>query len=569
MVQHQRAFPLHPPAAERNSPLRASLARCFSRDRLRVGAIVALLALWPWLGLFGREPWKPDEAYTFGLVWSMLQGKGLVVPLLAGEPFLEKPPLFYWVAAGLAQAFRGVLPVHEGARLAIPLFTYVALGCLTATARELYGNKRCVLAAVLFIGSLGVFDKLHLLVTDVALVAGMSMALLGFALGRRRPVLGGILLGLGAGIAFLSKGLLGPGVIVSTLIVLLFFRSWRSLRNGRLLGAATVVALPFLLLWPLALYVQSPQLFSIWFWDNNVGRFFGLVRLGQAHGAWFYPLTLLWFAFPLWVFAIRAAAAATRRRAGSPALVLPMAALGVMLAILMSAHQSRALYALPIMLPLALLALPGLDRAPREWAAWLQHGSCVIFVGVAGLLWILWLSAVSGFPDSTAIFLSEREPGFVSAFSPIAFASAALLTMLFWLIARDSRPTPANAICTWAAGLATVWGLLTTLWLPYLDYGMAYRSVAASLQQALPRDASCVASTGLGEPQRAMLDYYDELITRRMEADPAARECAWMIVQQLGPAARNPDASWEVVWKGSRPGDTRETLTLLHKTGAG
>jgi hypothetical protein len=114
-----------------------------------------------------------------------------------------------------------------------------------------------------------------------------------------------------------------------------------------------------------------------------------------------------------------------------------------------------------------------------------------------------------------------------------------------------------------------VWGLLTTLWLPYLDYGMAYRSVAASIQQALPRAGSCVASTGLGEPQRAMLDYYAELITRRVEVDPAARECAWMIVQQLGAAVRRPDATWEVVWRGSRPGDARETLTLLHKLGSG
>jgi len=539
-----------------------------SREQVRAVAIVALLALWPWLGLFGREPWKPDEAYTFGLVWSMVQGKGFVVPLLAGEPFLEKPPLFYWVAAAFAEIFRGWLPVHEGARVAVPFFIYLTLGCLIATARELYGNRRCLIAAVLFVGGLGVFDKVHMLVTDVALIAGLSMALMGFALGRRRPIAGGAALGLGAGVAFLSKGLLGPGIIASTGIALLCIRSWRVVWDRRLLATASLVALPWLALWPLALYLQSPALFSTWIWDNNIGRFVGSVRLGEAHGAWFYPLTLAWFAFPLWPLAVRAASLAMKRRIKRTAVALPIATCAVMLAVLMSAHQSRALYALPVMLPLALWAMPALDRAPPGFVAWLQHGSTVLFAGIAALLWILWLSAVSGFPDATAIFLAEREPGFAATFSPAEFGIAALITVVFALIARGSRLTAANAVCTWAAGLATVWGLLLTLWLPYLDYGMAYRSVAASLEQVLPRDASCVASTGLGEPQRAMFDYYADLVTRRTEKDPAARECAWMIEQRAGAVQPPSDASWQEAWTGARPGDLRERFVLLHRAGA-
>jgi hypothetical protein len=318
------------------------------------------------------------------------------------------------------------------------------------------------------------------------------------------------------------------------------------------------------------LYLESPTLFSTWFWDNNVGRFMGTVKLGEAHGAWFYPLTLAWFALPLWPLAVRAAAIAVKRGIAASALALPIAACAVMLAVLMSAHQSRSLYALPMMIPLALWAIPGLDRAPRGLAALLQHGSTVFFASIAGLIWIVWLSAVSGVPDATAIFLNEREPGFVAIFSPTAFAFAGVITVLFGLIARDFRLTPANAVCAWAAGLATVWGLLLTLWLPYLDYGMAYRSVATSLQQVLRRDESCIASTGLGEPQRAMFDYYAGLITRRTEKDAAARECTWMIVQQTGAVVGQPRGGvWEEVWRGARPGDRRERFILLRKAGVG
>jgi len=37
----------------------------------RVASLV-LLAAWIALGLFWHDPWKPDEAYTFGLVYHIL-----------------------------------------------------------------------------------------------------------------------------------------------------------------------------------------------------------------------------------------------------------------------------------------------------------------------------------------------------------------------------------------------------------------------------------------------------------------------------------------------------------------
>jgi len=61
------------------------------------------------------------------------------VPTLAGEPFVEKPPVFFVTAALFAELFGGWLPLHDAARLASGF--YVALTLLFAglTARELYG----------------------------------------------------------------------------------------------------------------------------------------------------------------------------------------------------------------------------------------------------------------------------------------------------------------------------------------------------------------------------------------------------------------------------------------------
>src|SRR4030065_2682318 len=78
-------------------------------------------------GLIGHDPWKPDEAYSFGLVYHILQSGDWLVPALAGEPYMDKPPLFYITAALFAKLWAPLLPLHDGARLARGFFTSLAL----------------------------------------------------------------------------------------------------------------------------------------------------------------------------------------------------------------------------------------------------------------------------------------------------------------------------------------------------------------------------------------------------------------------------------------------------------
>ena len=42
---------------------------------------------------------NPTRPYTFGVVYDMLRGGSWLVPTLAGEPFLDEPPLYYLTAA--------------------------------------------------------------------------------------------------------------------------------------------------------------------------------------------------------------------------------------------------------------------------------------------------------------------------------------------------------------------------------------------------------------------------------------------------------------------------------------
>src|SRR5258708_32845078 len=67
---------------------------------------------WVLAGLVGHDPWKADEAHTFGVVLDFLRLGDWGVPSFAREPFMGKPPLFYVVAGAAARGFRRLLPNH-------------------------------------------------------------------------------------------------------------------------------------------------------------------------------------------------------------------------------------------------------------------------------------------------------------------------------------------------------------------------------------------------------------------------------------------------------------------------
>jgi len=183
-------------------------------------------------GLVGHDPWKADEAHTFGIVVDYLQRGDWVVPTLAGEPFMEKPPLIYMVAGAFVGPFQGILQPHDAARLATGFFVGLALLFLGLTARAIYGRGYASATVLILISCFGTIARLHQLIPDVALLAGMALGMFGLALARRTIWAGGVALGLGATCAFFGKGLLGPGLLAVTALLLPLFPAWRTRRSG-------------------------------------------------------------------------------------------------------------------------------------------------------------------------------------------------------------------------------------------------------------------------------------------------------------------------------------------------
>ncbi|MGH8457341.1 MAG: ArnT family glycosyltransferase, partial [Stenotrophobium sp.] len=461
---------------------------------LRYGALTALFLclLWTGLGLTGHAPWKPDEAYTFGLVLHILHSGDWVIPTLAGEPFMEKPPIFFITAAFFCKLAGGWLPLHDAARLASGFYLLLTLLCISLTAAELGDRKGRITAPLIFISCIGLFELSHRLQTDISLMAGVALALYGLALAPRRAVAGGLWLGTGTGLAFLSKGLIGPGFVGLCTLGMLGCVHWRQRNFFHSWLWALATALPWLLIWPLLLYLRAPDQFHVWLWDNNISRFVGTSDsgLGPRSEAWFYTKTLPWFlwpALPLGLWGLWRSAGTGRLE--SPRMQLPLLSFLIMLACLAVAHDARSNYALPLLAPTALLGSLG-SAELRESGRKIWYGCGALLFGLLALiLWVLWFCMLMDAPAFLMAKLQHAEPGYVEHLRPFAVTVAALLT-LGWCV-LITRLRGEDASWSWAAGMTLAWGLFSTLALPAVDYGRSYRSVMTELAAHLdPR--SCL-----------------------------------------------------------------------------
>ncbi len=539
---------------------------------LKQAGLVLLCVAWIALGLFGHDPWKPEDATSFGIAYDMLKQGEVLVPHLAGVAVPERAPLVYAFAAATAAILSPVLPLHDGARVTNGIFLALTLWLLALTGRELYGRAFRWLPVLIFIGCIGLWDRAHYLAPDVGVLAAYSLALYALAVAPRHFARGGALLGLSAGLAFLSRGALGPALIGLTAILLPLFDPWRTRRYLKTLAIALAVAVPLIVAWPLALYLRDPAAFAQWLRAQDIYRFFGQTADAPPVERFWYAKNLPWYAWP--ALPLAAWTLWLRRRGdhgglGTAGIALPVTMGLVQLVVLSAAAaEPRAVLALPLLLPLSLLAAAEVDTLRRGASGLLDWFGILTFGLVAILLWGLWLEALrNGLPEAVARMFRDTQPGFEPPVQWLPLALAVFLSLLWVVLVRPARRSNRRAVLNWAAGMTLVWGLYTTIWLPYLDSRRSYRPVAESLAEHLPV-GGCVASHNLGDPQRALFEYFIGLITVRDEFVPG-HGCK-VLLMQVGREDSDapPDSAWVKIWEGRRRGDDTERYLLFLRTDA-
>ena len=248
-----------------NKPKSLPFALEFDGTATPAKTALFLLVVLCWLlpGLVGHDPWKPQEAQTLGVVYGMLQSGDWLIPMLAGEPYLDKPPLYYWTAAFFGKIFSPLMPLHDGARLASGFYMALAILLATVTGAKLFGPRFGRVTALIFIGSFGLLVTAHMMSAETAVVAATALVVYGLAWMGSKPIIAGLLMGTGIGIAFLAKGSAAGALALAMMFGPYWvFRVWRTRAFAFAIGVALLAALPWILWWPLTFFVDSPQKMS-------------------------------------------------------------------------------------------------------------------------------------------------------------------------------------------------------------------------------------------------------------------------------------------------------------------
>jgi 4-amino-4-deoxy-L-arabinose transferase-like glycosyltransferase len=340
---------------------RKPLIELSSEWRLFLGlALMGLVLFFYRLGVPGLM--DPDEGRYAEIAREIWVLKDWLIPHLNFLPYLEKPPLVYWLTA---LSFGG-LGMNEGAaRLPAAVSALAGVFLAYGLGRALWGRTAGLLSALVLATCGGYIALGRLLTLDMALAFFLNLGVgLGYlAMSRDRPDLWPwAYLSLGLGV--LTKG---P---VAVVLAALVWGSWvlAERRPGRsLVHPAGWLILGLMgLPWFAWATWRYPDFFRFFVLEQHLGRYL-TASIHHHEPVYFYLPVLFVFMLPWswllpWALGRRGAAAPADRR-------FLMIWAGVILIFFSFSRGKLAPYILPALLPLALLVgegLAGLVGARRE-----------------------------------------------------------------------------------------------------------------------------------------------------------------------------------------------------------
>src|SRR5512143_2832975 len=215
----------------------------------------------------------PDEPRYARVAVEMHRAGAWVRPTLGGQPWLEKPPLYYWLAGASFAVFG---ETEAAARVPSVLASLALVGATALFGARLYGQAAGLHAG--FVAGLSLLPFAYgraasmdmLLAATVTVAIGLcALRLLGIA--GRLAIVGAAVL---AGLAALAKGPLGlllPALVVLAYVALT--REWRRLRELASPGALVafvLVAAP----WYAAISAdQGRHFLDVFILNHNLQRF--------------------------------------------------------------------------------------------------------------------------------------------------------------------------------------------------------------------------------------------------------------------------------------------------------
>ena len=419
------------------------------------------------VGLIG-----PDESRYAEVARGMMEREDWVIPHLRGEAWLDKPPLYYWAAAG---SMRLLGETETAVRFPTAIAALATCFVIAFVGTRLFGFAGGLRSALVLAGTLGMVLYGRAAIMDSLLTLALTVGLGAYAIyATGRPALHWLVIAFTAfGAGVLTKGPIG---IVLPLLVIGLFHLYD--RLGHRLGGRSdgpraflpasnhlVVSVAFFLIvvvpWHAAiLQTLGWEYVEVFLFQHNVDRF--LTTVHRHPGPFYYYLPILTVALFPWS-AFVPAAIVRAIRGIDPRRSFLLSWIAVPLVFFSLAGSKLPGYVLPILPPFALLI--GLLWAPaplvndakagaKEDVVWLNrsmilHATLSVVLGAAAFY-----TLTSRFPDIGtagqllatllavlgigAYVIGRKRPG--AAFWSLTASSVSLTLVLVLYLAPIMEP---------------------------------------------------------------------------------------------------------------------------------
>ncbi|MEZ6053688.1 MAG: glycosyltransferase [Planctomycetaceae bacterium] len=239
---------------------------------------------------------EPDEGRYAEIGREMLRSGDWIIPRLHHEPYLDKPPLFYWLCATSFSLFG---PTDWAARLVPALSAWLTVVVTYLFGCRLLGRTSAFLGTMTLTLSFGFVACGRFLILDslLAFLVVSSLFAAHEAVSRERLQWGWWLAS-----AFLcGLGVLTKGPVAFVLLEpVVMAHCWLNRSSSRVrlhhwsafAGVIVLTAAP----WFVAAATVMPQFVRYFFWDHNVARF--LSGSNHPEPFWFYLPTLFLACMP-------------------------------------------------------------------------------------------------------------------------------------------------------------------------------------------------------------------------------------------------------------------------------
>lgn len=426
----------------------------------------------------------PDEGLHAAIAQEMVRRGDLVTPTFLGEPFLDKPILFFWAEAASLEVFG-----DRELAIRVPPLMFGLLGMLAVAllGRGIFGTASGLAAGIAYATMILPLGVSQVAVHDIGVVPFMCVACWclysattpGDASAFSRRILWlGLAAGAALGLSILTKGLVGcvfAGIFAACLAVR---RPAALPQLIAILIVAGFVAVLVAAPWYVAMERAHPGYLHYYFVERHLRGYLTATQRHAGRPWWYYAPIVLGGALP-WTGYLAYAIPAVRGDS-LRTVIWGWFALGL---VFLSIGESKlATYALPVFPALALLAGDVIVRGTR---------SSVRPARTFSAAFALHAIVLAALPAAGLIALRFKFGASHPAVWPFVAAACAVT---LYAVTRAGRSTAAHGFLSWMSGAALASLAGTMMVLPLAASWMSSRDLAAALNAAahLPPRVSVV-----------------------------------------------------------------------------